>query len=206
MNCAAVILAAGYSRRMGRTDKLLLPVCGEPMYRRAIRLACVCGLFSTVVVVTNREEIAAFARQSGAQPVQNPRAAQGMGTSVAAGCAALPEHMEFCAFLTADQPFLTVDILCKLVQAACRNDAIAVPRVDSRPKSPCVFPARFFGQCKALSADQGGKGIYREHLDEVVWVEFADGPAWRDIDTERDYSAAMSGTGPEKQDAAHGMP
>lgn len=193
MNTAAVILAAGYSRRMKDMDKLKLPLGGIPMYQHVIVLACTCGLFSTVRVVTNQSDIAAFATQNGAQVVENPLAAQGMGTSVAAGVRALPKNTEFCMFLTADQPFLAEDILHKLVKAACVQDKIAVPRVDGIPKSPCIFPARFFEQCKALSADRGGKGIYQQHLDEVVWVDFPDGRAWRDIDTEMDYSAVISG-------------
>lgn len=192
MNTAAVILAAGYSRRMGQQDKLKLLVEGVPMYQRIITLACTCNLISHVIVVTNQSDIAAFARQSHAQSVENPLAAQGMGTSVSAGCRALPKYTDFCIFLTADQPFLTVDILCTLVQTACRTGNIVVPRVGGQPKSPCVFPARFFEQCKALSADQGGKGVYRAHLDEVTWVNIADGPAWRDIDTAYDYSAVIS--------------
>ena len=39
---AAVVLAAGFSRRMG-TDKLLLEVGGAPMYRHALRLAAALG-------------------------------------------------------------------------------------------------------------------------------------------------------------------
>ena len=36
---AAIVLAAGLSRRMGETDKLWLPVGGVPMYRHALALA-----------------------------------------------------------------------------------------------------------------------------------------------------------------------
>ena len=193
MRTAAVSLAAGFSRRMRQEDKLKLCVGGVPLYRRAIALACSCGLFSTVLVVTNQADIAAFAGQNGAQAVENPLAERGMGTSVAAGTRALPADTAFCAFLNADQPFLTADILRRLVQAAQAENKIAVPRVDGVPKSPCVFPQRYFAQCKALSADQGGKGIYRQHEDDVVWVAFPDGRAWRDIDTPADYSAMCSG-------------
>ena len=53
MNTAAVILAAGFSRRMQHADKLKLNIAGVPMYQHVISLACTCGLFSTVIVVTN---------------------------------------------------------------------------------------------------------------------------------------------------------
>lgn len=191
MNTAAVILAAGFSRRMGQDDKLKLNIDGVPMYQHVISLACTCGLFSEVIVVTNQPDIAAFAAHNGAQAVQNPLAQQGMGTSVAAGTHVLSQTTDFCAFLTADQPFLSVDILRTLAEAAQTYNKIAVPRVNGVPKSPCIFPARFFAQCKALSADRGGKDIYRQHLYEVVWVDFPDGRAWWDIDTKTDYYAVI---------------
>lgn len=206
MRTAAVILAAGFSRRMRNTDKLKLRIDGIPMYQHVIALVCTSGLFSSVVVVTNQPDIMAFARANGAQPVKNPFAAQGQGTSVAAGTCALPENTDFCAFLTADQPFLTMEILQRLAEAAEQTGDIVVPRVHGIPKSPCIFPKRFFGQCKALSGEKGGKGIYKQHLDEVVWVDFPDSKAWRDIDTEQDYNAMISGVLRKKQDAAQGTP
>lgn len=206
MRTAAVILAAGLSRRMGKADKLKLHIDGIPMYQHVILLASASGLFSDGIVVTNQRDIAAFARTCGAQPVENPFAQQGQGTSVAAGARALPEDTDFCAFFTADQPFLTKEILRKLVDTAEQTGNIVVPRVNGVPKSPCIFPKRFFAQCKALSGETGGKGIYRQHLDEVVWVDFPDGNAWRDIDTAGDYSAVVSGASPQKQDATHGIP
>lgn len=206
VHTAAVILAAGMSRRMGDTDKLTLCIGGMPMYQHGIALSCGCGLFSAVVVVTNQPEIAAFAQQRGARVVNNPRAKQGQGTSVAAGTCALPKDTDFCVFLAADQPFLTKEILKLLTETAERTGNIVVPRVCGMPKSPCIFPKRFLEQCKALSGETGGKGIYRQHLDEVTWVDFPDSAAWRDIDTARDYNAAISGVSAEKQDAVQAIP
>ncbi|MDO5783536.1 MAG: nucleotidyltransferase family protein [Eubacteriales bacterium] len=206
MHTAAVILAAGLSRRMGKTDKLKLHIDGIPMYQHVISLVATSGLFSDVIVVTNQRDIAAFAQTCGAQPVENPLAEQGQGTSVAAGARALPEDTDFCAFFTADQPFLTKEILKKLTSTAEQTGNIIVPRVGGVPKSPCIFPKRFFAQCKALSGEKGGKGIYQQHLDEVVWVDFPDNKAWRDIDTAGDYNAIISGALPQKQDATHGIP
>lgn len=206
MRTAAVILAAGLSRRMGNTDKLKLHIDGIPMYRHVISLVATSRLFSDVIVVTNQCDIAAFAQTCGAQPVENPFAQQGQGTSVAAGVRALPEDTDFCAFFTADQPFLTKEIVQKLTETAEQTGNIIVPRVHGVPKSPCIFPKRFFAQCKALSGETGGKGVYRQHLNEVVWMDFPDGKAWQDIDTAGDYNAIISGALPENRDATHRTP
>lgn len=206
MHTAAVILAAGFSRRMGDTDKLKLPISGMPMYQRSISMACSSKLFSHVIVVTNQTDITAFAHENGAAAIENPLAVQGQGTSVAAASRILPENTDFCMFLTADQPYLTRDILYKLVRTAENTNQIVVPRVNMVPKSPCIFPKRFFEQCKTLSGETGGKGIYKKYLHDVVWIDFADSAAWQDIDTAEDYSKIISGESPIKRDAVQEMP
>ena len=150
---AAVVLAAGLSLRMGETDKLRLPVGGVPMYRYALALAAVVG--DTCLIVTNDPAIAAEGREMGFRAVPSPRAAEGMGYSVAAGAAALDARADYALFLGADQPFLRPETVRQLVRLAQESHCIAVPRVDGKPCAPCVFPHRFFGELAALAGETG---------------------------------------------------
>ena len=50
---SAVILAAGASTRMG-TQKLLLPLGGEPLVRRTVRQVCDAGFDDVLVVLGQR--------------------------------------------------------------------------------------------------------------------------------------------------------
>lgn len=86
---AAVVLAAGASRRMGR-NKLLLDLGGESVVRRAARTAMEAGL-SPVIVVTGheREVVEAELRGTGCTTVYNAAHRAGQHTSVSAGIAAL---------------------------------------------------------------------------------------------------------------------
>lgn len=73
MNNVAIIPARGGSKRIPR--KNIKPFAGVPMIARSIRVALECGLFSRVVVSTDDEEIAALARDCGAQvPFMRPAA------------------------------------------------------------------------------------------------------------------------------------
>jgi N-acylneuraminate cytidylyltransferase len=73
LNNVAIIPARGGSKRIPR--KNLKPFAGVPMIARSIRVALECGLFSQVVVSTDDEEIAALARDCGAQvPFMRPAA------------------------------------------------------------------------------------------------------------------------------------
>ena len=56
---AVILLAAGESRRMGATNKLLLPVDGEPLVRRTARiLVSLASVRVTAVLVHDANEVA----------------------------------------------------------------------------------------------------------------------------------------------------
>ena len=82
---AAVILAAGQSRRMGR-PKLLLPLAGRSVVGRVVENARGSACGEIVVVVGEAEDpIAAEVRGPLVRLVVNGRSREGMGTSLAAG-------------------------------------------------------------------------------------------------------------------------
>lgn len=182
---AAVVLAAGLSRRMGEQDKLRLPVGGAPMYRHALTLAA--DVADTCLVVTNDPGLAAEGEEMGVRAVPSPRAAEGMGYSVAAGAAALDARADYALFLGADQPFLQPATVQQLVHLAQESDCIAVPRVDGKPCAPCVFPRRFFGELAALTGDTGGRAVWKQHADEVRFWDTPNTAEFADIDTPESY-------------------
>ena len=80
-----VVLAAGYSSRMG-DFKPLLPVAGVPALKRCIDTLTAAGAETAVVTGFRREELAPLVREWGACEIVNPDYGAGMFTSVLAGC------------------------------------------------------------------------------------------------------------------------
>ena len=123
----------------------------------------------------------------GFRVVLSPRAAEGMGYSVAAGAAALDARADYALFLGADQPFLRPETVRQLVRLAQESHCIAVPRVDGKPCAPCVFPHRFFGELAALAGETGGRAVWKRHAAEVRFWDAPNKAEFADIDTPETY-------------------
>ena len=87
---AAVVLAAGQSRRMNGPNKLLMAVDGRPLIRRTVEAAIGAGL-DPITVVTGHMEDAVHSVLDGldVQTVHNPNYALGLSTSLRAGLGAV---------------------------------------------------------------------------------------------------------------------
>lgn len=182
---AAVVLAAGLSRRMGQ-DKLLLPLNGQTVFTYSVDLVADLS-FDQRVLVTNTPEIKDYAQRHGCEVVPSPDAALGMGHSVAAGAQAVDERMTAAIFLNADQPFLTAELVHTLCKTCLDTDKITVPRIDGRPSSPCVFPKRFLPELMTLTGDQGGKRVYRQYPEQTVFVDWMEERTLVDLDDPETY-------------------
>ena len=88
---AALVLAAGESRRMGGPNKLLATIEKKPLVRIAAEAARASRAASVTVVTGSRAgEVEAALAGLDVKLVHNPDYAQGLSTSLKAGIAALP--------------------------------------------------------------------------------------------------------------------
>jgi molybdenum cofactor cytidylyltransferase len=104
---AAILLAAGGSRRFGRGDKLMAMLAGRPVLLRALACARASGAARIIVVVPSAGGRVGrqIGRQSGVTRVVARRHRDGLAASLAAGLRALrPIEREALVFL-GDMPF-----------------------------------------------------------------------------------------------------
>jgi molybdenum cofactor cytidylyltransferase len=114
----AIVLAAGASERFGAENKLLADISGQPLIRRVVREVIGSGI-AEVVVVTGWDEarIAVTLEDLPAHRAFNGDWRSGMGTSVAAGIAALGAEVEGAFVVPGDMPRLTSSLLLHLARA-----------------------------------------------------------------------------------------
>jgi molybdenum cofactor cytidylyltransferase len=186
---AAVLLAAGSARRMAGRDKLLEPVGGAPLLRTLVdRLGS--SAIDEVVCVLRPDDPARSAALggTGARIVTNPRAAEGMGTSIAAGVAALGPAVDAAVILLGDMPEITGADVDRLVAAFDPEEGRAIVRAVSADGAgagghPVLFGRRFFEALRGLEGDRGARAILAEHPEFVVDVTLAGRAAETDLDT-----------------------
>lgn len=190
---AAIVLAAGSSRRFGADNKLLAEVDGEALIRRVVR-CFLQSMAGQVFVVTGHQKAEIESALAGL-PVtfaHNPRHLEGMGHTVAAGVRALPPDVR-CALITpGDLPGLTPALVDRLVKIAdvAGPDRIVFPALPTgEQRNPVLWPRRFFAELAALSGDTGARGVIRTHAALALPVAMDTPDVFLDIDKPEDLAA-----------------
>lgn len=182
---AAVVLAAGSSKRAGPVNKLLARVEGEAIVRRVARAATESGV-SRVVVVTGHEAERIRSALEGLDVayVHNRRYDEGMSTSVRAGLAAAGP-VAGAVICLGDMPWVRADHIDALLDAFDPDEgrAVCVPVHERRRGNPVLWAAAFFPEMERLEGDQGARKLLEEHADEVWEVPVDDPGVLRDVDT-----------------------
>jgi molybdenum cofactor cytidylyltransferase len=184
---AAVVHAAGLSRRMGRA-KLLMKVGGRAIVRYVVESVLAGGVDSVWVVTgPDVEPIEAALAGLEVQIVVNPAPEEGQAGSVRAGIAALPASVDAALIALGDQPLLAPTIIPALLAARRTSTKLNVaPRYRDGQGNPVVFKREIFPDLLRLAGDQGARPIIQQEPTRVEWVDL-DLPMPPDVDTPDDY-------------------
>lgn len=190
---AAVVLAAGQSRRMGRGNKLLAEIDGVPMIVRVVD-AALASRAEPVVVVTGHQADqvrAALGRRRRVAFVHNPDYAAGLSSSLERGLAALKPDVDGALICLGDMPQVAKVHLNRLIDAfnPLEGRAICVPTTGGKRGNPVLWARRFFADMMRTSGDVGARHLIGENAELVSEVEMADEGVLIDIDSPQALTA-----------------
>ena len=181
---AAIVLAAGESKRMGQ-PKQLMPFGGSTILGQAIDNLLNSKVNETIVVLGHRAE--EVKETIAAKPVRiavNPDYQQGMSTSIIAGLDLIDKRARAVMLALGDQPFIDSQTINSLLAAFGAHDkSIAVPVYRGRRGHPVIFDIRYKSELLGLKGDTGGREIIKRHPDEVLEVPVDCEGVCNDIDT-----------------------
>lgn len=192
---SAVILAAGFSSRMGAL-KALLPLGGRTVLEQCVALFHGCGIEDVVVVTGHRaQEVGAIARSAGARVAHNPHSADGMYGSVQAGVRQLAQPCSGFFLLPVDIPLLRRGTIGLLSQSFAKAPApVCCPVFAGRRGHPPLLTVDLIPDILGSAHPEGGlrallaswaqqqPGLVRE-------VVVADAHIHLDLDTPDAYQA-----------------
>jgi len=185
-NAAALVLAAGRSSRMGGPNKLLAEIGGRPLLRIVVE-AALASRARPVIVVTGhqRERVEAALAGLPIDFVHNPNFADGLGSSLRAGIAALPAQADAVIVCLGDMPQVEGAMIDRLVGALDpdKGALIAVPTIEGQRGNPVVWSRRFFPDLMTVEGDIGARHLIGRYSEAVVEVPLTGTAALTDIDT-----------------------
>ncbi len=193
---AAVILAAGESRRMGQ-PKALLPVPGtEPPENFLDRMI---GLFAAhsdpviVVLGANADLIrSGVTRAAQATFVVNDRYAEGgQLSSLQCGLRAVPDGVSGVLFTPVDFPRVMPQTVAGVAAAFLRGAVcgLVIPRYRGRRGHPVCVARRFIGEFLNLPEGTQARQVIHRHEAEACYVDVDDPGILRDVDDPEAYRA-----------------
>ncbi|MDA1356859.1 MAG: molybdopterin-binding/glycosyltransferase family 2 protein [Proteobacteria bacterium] len=191
---AALVLAAGESRRMGAINKLLVEVDGLAMVARAADAALQSGADPVIVVTGHQhEKVEAALAGRAVQILHNPDYAEGMSTSVRAGLAALPADTGAAVICLGDMPHVDSGLISRLIAGfdPAHGQGICVPTYKGKRGNPVLWSSRYFGQMQRLAGDVGARHLIGEHSDDVQEIECGDASVTFDVDTPEALASLM---------------
>jgi molybdenum cofactor cytidylyltransferase len=184
---AAIVLAAGLARRMGR-QKLLLDLNGKPVVRWSVD--AVLPHVEDCVVVTGLDDAAVRAALTPltVRYAVNPHPEHGQGSSIAVGVAALEPRTTATLVVLGDQPLTPPDVVPALLAAQRQSGrAIAAPSYRGTRGTPVLFTAEVFPELRTLGGDAGARSVLAARPERVTSVEF-DVAMPGDVDTPEDFA------------------
>ncbi len=184
---AAIVMAAGRSRRMAPHNKLLVTdQAGKPMIARVVDNVLSSKARPILVVTGHMAEQVEHAL--GGRPVQYVHAesyADGLSASLKAGIAAVPPECSAAIVCLGDMPLVTGRMIDRLMQTYDPDEGrlIVLPTFRGKQGNPMLWDRRYFPEILGISGDSGARFLVGKHAEAVAEVEMADDAVLRDFDT-----------------------
>ena len=192
----AIVLAAGESKRMGE-PKPLLRFRDRTFLEQIVRILQSSRADRvTVVLGAQAETIAGAVNLADADVVINRDYRKGQLSSLVAGLTHVPRETEAILLCLVDHPFITVEIVDRLVAEFRRTDAaIVVPTCDHRRGHPTLFSRSMFEELISAPVEKGARHVVYTNEDKVLEVAVSDSTILAGINTPDDYTSHL-GTNP----------
>ena len=126
--------------------------------------------------------------------VHNPGFSEGLGSSLKAGIAAVPESADAAIVCLGDMPRVDAVLINRLIAAFDpeRGALVVVPSIDGRRGNPVLWSNRLFHDLMSIQGDIGARHLIGSYAEAVVEVPVDGQAALTDVDTPESFSAVKA--------------
>lgn len=201
---AAIVLAAGMSRRMG-TPKQLLRLGDKSLLEHALDNVRGSNVDEIVLVLgAAADEVRKQLVTDGLRVVLNPDFQQGMGTSLRKGLAAVSLPVEGALIVLADQPFVRSSTLDQMIGYWRKSGPqILIPLYRGFRGNPVLLDRSVFPELMNLAGDIGCRAIFGAHTESIHKLAVDDVGVLLDIDSAEDWKRFSTSGDPLAHLQAH---
>ena len=182
---AAILLAAGQSRRMG-AFKPLLPFGDKTVIACCLDYLRDGGIENIVVVLGHRAGEVSNHLQN--VPIAiNPDPNSEMGASIATGMGSLNEDAKCVVIALVDHPAVPASVVSKLIEEWKSGAQIVVPTWQNRGGHPVLVDLKFRSELVNLDHTGGLRAFFQNHQNQLKRLPVDSPFIARDMDTWDDY-------------------
>jgi molybdenum cofactor cytidylyltransferase len=191
--------------------KQLVDLGGKTLVERILEVALDARL-DPILCITGRAHDAIVEKTShlSVEIIRNEAWQEGMSSSIRRGVSHLETSLSLdgLMLMVADQPFITTELLTKLIcrfkheQAFGRTDVVVLPSLGDRRGNPALFSPVCFRRLKTLRGDEGARQLFGEF--RLCEVPMQDEHAFFDIDTPEDLEFVRAVWSKRKKEASCG--
>src|SRR5688572_13979443 len=187
---AAIILAAGRSRRMGKF-KPLLPFGKQTVIESCISNLRAAGVSEIVVVLGHHAEAVREQLNSASVAfVTNPNPESEMSASIALGVDAVTEMGRAVLITPVDHPAIHPDTIGLLMEKWRGGAKLIQPEYQRKGGHPVLIDLSYRDELNCLDSDAGLRGFFHKHRADVLRLPVDSPFVARDMDTWEDYCAS----------------
>ncbi len=184
---AAILLAAGRSRRMG-AFKPLLPFGHQTVITQCIDSLRNAGVEDIVVVVGHlADELRAHLSNAEVRFAVNPDPDTPMGVSIACGIMQLRADARAVLIALVDHPAVSSETIKAIIAEWQAGRRLVQPEHDGRGGHPVLIDLSFREELLNLDAGAGLRGFFEAHRQNVRRLAVDSPYVARDMDTWEDY-------------------
>ena len=187
-----ILLAAGFSRRFGPSNKLLQPLPGGTLIAQTAAKKLIEVIPTSVAVVRSENKLLADLLQDAGLNVcfcsdSDTEMADSLSVAIRFA-SSFNESNDGYVIALGDMPYLDSQTILAVASKLTEGASIVVPTHQGKRGNPVAFSAKYQVELESLHGDEGARSILKRYPEEITFLESNDAGVLVDIDTPADLS------------------